>query len=138
MSNIIETTHLEYNKSAFLIDLIKHDNGDYFIELLQSIDSGNKSEQSIKINPTLIEDIVNVLKKYLEQIPESQKEAKNHITAVDQREILKRYFKGVSIKDLSIQFNSNQEDIKSILRNKNIAIVSNKPIKKRYWRKKKK
>jgi predicted RND superfamily exporter protein len=134
MSKIVETTHLEFSKSAFLIDLIKHENGKFYIEILQSIDSGNKSKQSIKINPSIAEDIINVLNEYLNKIPMDQIQLRDYITENSQEEIKKRYLKGVSISDLAMQFDQTEDDIKSILRNKKLAIVSNKPFKKRYWK----
>lgn len=137
MSKIIETTHLEFSKSAFLIDLIKHDNGKFYIEILQSIDAGNKSEQSIKINPSIAEDIIGVLYDYLNQIPKDQIQLRDYLTESNQQEIKRRYLKGVNILDLAIQFDQTEDDIKSILRNKKIPIVSNKPFKKSYWRKRK-
>ncbi len=37
MKDIIETTQLEFDKSAFLIDLVKHENGELYIEIIQTI-----------------------------------------------------------------------------------------------------
>jgi hypothetical protein len=85
----------------------------------------------------LAEDIIGVLQNYLERLPEDQIERRNYISENDQLEIQRRYFKGVYISDLALQFDQTEDDIKSILRNKKIPIVTNKPFKKRYWKKRK-
>jgi len=37
MKEIIETTQLEFDKSAFLIDLVKHEAGSLYIGIVQTI-----------------------------------------------------------------------------------------------------
>ncbi len=37
MKEILETTQLEFDKSAFLIDLVKHQSGNLYIEITQTI-----------------------------------------------------------------------------------------------------
>jgi hypothetical protein len=78
-----------------------------------------------------------VLRKYLDRLPEDQIQTRYYLPESKQKQIQTRYFKGVSISDLAVQFEQTEDDIKSILRNKKIAIVSNKPSKKRYWKRRK-
>ena len=57
-----------------------------------------------------------------------------HITEIDQQKIQSNYLKGVTIKDLAMQFDQETELIEMILRNKRIEIVENKLPKQKYWR----
>jgi hypothetical protein len=48
MKTIIETKQLELDKSNFLIDLVKHENGLHYIEIIQQI-IGSKKESNVII-----------------------------------------------------------------------------------------
>ncbi len=135
MKTVIETTQLEFDKSDFLIDLVKHDNGLLYIEIIQSIFDSDERSNSIKINPTVISDIIKVLQNYRAKIPNVPNENTVHITDIEQEKIQKRYLKGVTIKDLAMQFEQSPELIKMILRNKGFEIVRNEMPKHSYWRK---
>ncbi len=51
MEEILQTTLLEYDKSSFLIDLIKHHSGEIFIAIQQDIHAGDKCQtQKILFN----------------------------------------------------------------------------------------
>ncbi len=41
MKEIIETTQLEFDKSAFLIDLVKLESGSLYIEIVQTINNNS-------------------------------------------------------------------------------------------------
>jgi hypothetical protein len=41
MKEILETTQLQFDKSAFLIDLVKHDSGSLYVEIAQTINNDN-------------------------------------------------------------------------------------------------
>jgi hypothetical protein len=65
MEEILKTTLLEYEKSAFIIDLVKHHNGKQYIRILQTIQvEESEHKRAIKINPSLLSDIVNILNSY--------------------------------------------------------------------------
>lgn len=131
MKEVKETTLLEFHKSAFLIDLVKHDSGSLYIEITQSIKNDKKGEQQIKINPSILEDLIRVLKKYKGKIPKKTKTQTNHISDIDQKFIQNRYLKGVPISGLALQFDQTEEIIEMVLRNRGISIVSNEPPKYR-------
>jgi hypothetical protein len=155
MKEILQTTLLEYEKSTFLIDLIKHDNQKLYIQVVQTMQHKDEpaTQHVLKINPSVLKDIVNVLDNYshLIQNPKTIPVSKNNpvkksnfkkfLTEKDKTELQKRYLKGVSIRDLTIQFDCNAELIQQVLRNKGIAIVDNEIpkfyFKKNFWRKKK-
>jgi 3-deoxy-D-arabino-heptulosonate 7-phosphate (DAHP) synthase len=135
MKEILETTQLEFDKSAFLIDLVKHDKGKLYIEIVQTINDGNSSVNTIKINPTILTDLLKVLQSYQAKIPANNPIEVKHLTDTDQQKIQDRYFKGVSVKDLALQFDQTEELIEMILRNRGVSIVSNEIPKSKRWRK---
>ena len=100
MKTILETTQLEFDKSDFLIDLVEHENGQLYIEIVQTILNTNKKAESIKINPSVLSDIIKVLQNYQAKLPKEWKLELKHITENDQEKIQSSYLKGVSIKDL--------------------------------------
>ena len=138
MATIIETTLLECDKSSFLLDLTKHDNGLLFVQITQSVHSVNKEQQTLKINPSILGDLIRVLKNYEEKIPIKTIKNRTFLTEMDKESITNRYFKGVSIKDIAMQFEQKEEDIIMVLRNKGIEIIPIVPPKSKYrrWRKK--
>jgi len=70
MEEILKTTLLEFEKSAFIIDLVKNNSSKQYIRILQTIqDEDNENKRSIKINPSLLSDILRVLNSYQELIP---------------------------------------------------------------------
>ena len=138
MEEIIETSLIEIEKSPFLIDIVKHRTGRYFVNIRQSItiDSEKISHQDIKINPLVLSDIIDVLKNYQTSLQKIDPEVIQHLTFNRIKEIEKRYLKGVSLEDLSLQFDTPTQQIRQILENRGIAIVSNNPPKtqKRYFK----
>ena len=135
MKKILETTQLEFDKSGFLIDLIEHDNGQLYVEIVQTILNSNKKAESIKINSSVMSDIIKVLQNYQAKFPQESIFEIKHITEIDQKKIQERYLKGISIKDLAMQFDQTSELIEMVLRNKGIEIVENESYKIKFWRK---
>ena len=157
MEEILKTTLLEFEKSAFIIDLVKHDSGRQYIRILQTIqDEETNNKRAIKINPSLLNELLKVLNAYQELIPndkekqqikqttrdtETLKIRARTLTESDKTATQNRYLKGVSISDLTMQFDCKAELIEQVLRNNDIAIVDNNPPKsfhyKKYRRKRK-
>jgi len=134
MKTILETTQLEFDKSDFLIDLVEHDNGQLYVEIVQTILNTNEKAEKIKINPSVLSDIIKVLQNYQAKLPKESKLEIRHITEIDQEKIQQNYLKGVSIKDLAMQSDQKPELIEMILRNKGIEIVENTLPKPKFWR----
>jgi hypothetical protein len=134
MNQILETTQLEFDKSNFLIDLVKHENGQLYVEIIQSINDSNIKHESIKINPTVLPDIIKVLQEYQMRLPSKSKPQKKYISERDQEKIVKYHLKGLPIKDLCMIFSMSKDKIEIILRNRQIAIVDNTLPKYRFWR----
>lgn len=145
MEEILKTTLLEFEKSAFVIDLVRHDSGKQYIRILQTIqDEETNNKRAIKINPSLLSDLLKVLNSYQELIPGDKEKQQTQqttsditttqihartFTESDKTAIQSRYLKGVSIADLTIQFDCKGELIEQVLRNSNIVIVDNRPHK---------
>lgn len=138
MEEILKTTLLEFEKSSFLIDLIKHSKGLLYIKIGQTIFSNDKLAlyQEIKINPSILNDLLEVLKDYQKNLPRAQT-FKGIISETRKDELISRYFKGVPIKDLALQFDCSISLIEQILNNKKIPIVDNSLPKERRIRKRK-
>lgn len=125
MKETLKTTQLEFDKSSFLIDLIELNTGKMYIEITQTINADNKDVQIIKINPTILSDILDVLQKYQSDISNRNNTRKLVLTEKEQNKIQDRYLKGVSINELALQFDETEETIEMILRNKGIEIEPN-------------
>lgn len=138
MKEILETTQLEFDKSAFLIDLVKHESGSVYIEIVQTIENNSKDGQTIKINPSVLSEIIKVLQNYQAKIPGKIDHRSKHITDEDKQKIQDRYLIGVSLQDLALQFDQSEELIEMVLRNRGIQIVSNEIPKPKKWRRWKK
>ena len=137
MRKILETKQLEFDKSSFLIDLIEHDNGSLYIEILQRIYAEKSDGHTIRINPSILMDIVNVLLDFHGKIPEEQLDGVLHFTEDDKKNVQDKYLKGVSTQDLALQYGTSEAIIEMILRNRGIAVMKDvKQEKKIRWRKK--
>ncbi len=136
MKDIIETTQLEFDKSAFLIDLVKHENGELYIEIIQTIHDNNKGFQTLKINASVLSELIKVLHIYQTKLPKKYKITSKYFSELDKQKIQESYLKNVSSKDLALQFDCKKELIEMVLRNRGIEIVSSEMPKPKYWRRK--
>ena len=142
MKTILETVQLEFNDSDYLIDLVTDGDSNVYIEIVQTILNSDKIAESIKINSSILSDIINVLQNYHAKLPEIVKSDRKHITETEQDRIKEIYLKGIPIRDIAMQLGQTPELIEMILRNKGFEIVENiipKPKfhKKTYKRRKK-
>ncbi|TAF76119.1 MAG: hypothetical protein EAZ53_04250 [Bacteroidetes bacterium] len=130
MEDIIKSIMLEYEKSSFLIDLIKHESGYKFVKITQKIYE-SKITNELNINPTILTDLISVLEQFKNEIENiSQQNSLSYFSDQRQKSIIDRYLKGVTIEDLALQFDCSVEIINQILYNKGIKIVDNKMPKK--------
>ncbi len=135
MEEILQTTLLEYDKSSFLIDLIKHHYGEYYIAIQQDIHvHDNCQTQKIKINLSILDDILEVLNNYKNKVSQKNPGTRNYFSSERKEEVKRRYFKGIEIKDLALQFDCSENIIEQILINSGIEIVSNKVPEEYKWK----
>lgn len=118
MKEIIKTTHLEYNKSHFFIDLIKHESGKNYIEISQVIQN-DLTKQSIKLNSDSLSDILKALMDYQPSIGITD----NPITKEDSKKIITHYLKGVSLRALSKMYAFPLEKVESIIETNGLALT---------------
>jgi acyl carrier protein len=141
MEEPIESTILEYKKSIFQIDLIQRNSGLKYVAIKQTIKEQNENHL-LKIDSTILVDIIFVLESYLKKISASTIVGKNaYFSDIKQQSIIERYLKGLNIADLAMQFDCSNEIIELIIRNRNIPLVDNimpKPRKKSYYRRRRK
>lgn len=126
MQEILKSLMLEYEKSSFLIDLIKDKSGNKFVKITQSIDEGSITNE-LKINPTILTDLISILQQFRNEIENSSiNKSSLYFSDDKQKSITDRYFKGITIQDLALQFDCSVGIINQILFNKGIEIVDNR------------
>ena len=146
MNQTLKTKQLEFDKSSFLIDLVKHAKGKLFVEITQLIRTPNSRkprQQSIQLNPTIIPELVAALLEMHATINPKHSVKHSLYSEEFKDKIQSSYLKGVSIEDLALQNGIEDEEIKNILRNREIAVLSKEEEKKmkygkRFWYRKKK
>jgi len=96
--------------------------------------------QELKINLIALTDLIYVLEEYQTEISKFDNSFdKSYFSGDKQKEIVRRYLKGITIKDLTLQFDCSEKIIEQILRNKGLEIVDNRlPEKKERFRYQKK
>ncbi|MDR3297100.1 MAG: hypothetical protein LBS94_02570 [Prevotellaceae bacterium] len=131
MGVILKTKLLEYEKSTFLIDLVEYNGRNQYVRIIQKIHGEQfEHKQEIKINPSVLSDIIKTLNDYHAltsiNIPQNKiQEQSKRLAEPEKKSVQERYLKGgVSVSDLAIQFDCTEELIKQILNNNGIEIVS--------------
>jgi hypothetical protein len=125
MKQLLETTLLEYEKSTFLVDLIKHDSGQLYVQIKQTIHhEGDRFEShDIKLNPTVLDDHIETLSLYRQHLPKTT--TGQYFSDEIKAELKRRYLIGLSIDELALQFDCSNSIIEQILRSSGIELVSN-------------
>ena len=124
MKEILETVQLEFDQSSFLIELVRHTNDRKYIEINQTIYENKADDNLIKINPSVLSELIEVLLNYKDKISDERTKDSNRTWDEKKRKIQRRYLKGIPIKDLVLQFGYSKNFIETILRNSGIEIVS--------------
>src|SRR5690606_1589072 len=125
MKETIDKHTLTYEKSTYGLKLIRVSRKSFYVDLIQTIHASEEIS-SIKISPSALPDIIEVLRSYKQILDESPINHPKYITESEQKIIQNRYLKGVSIKDISLQTGKTEELIETILRGRDIEIVPNK------------
>lgn len=133
MKKINESTFLEFENSNFIIDLITLNYGEKYVEINQTINGEIENRQTLKLNSNVLSNIIKVLQNYHSKIPNNS-ETNLHLSDLDQQNIQDYYLKGVTIKNISIQFEQSVELIEMILKNRGIEIVSNELPQQKFWK----
>jgi len=126
MKEILETVLLEFDQSSFLIELVRHTNDRKYIEINQTIYENKADDNLIKINPSVLSELIEVLLNYKDKISDERTRDSNRTWDEKKRKIQRLYLKGIPIKGLVLQFGYSKNFIETILRNSGIEIVSNR------------
>jgi len=125
MHEVISSSMLEHQSSTFVVDLMKTEKGTRYINVTQTVERPEQLplRQEIKIHSAVLDDFIRVLNAVAKEIPEAQLLSRKPISQEQRNEIQNRYLKGVSIRDLTVQFDVPVQMIEEVLREKRIPIT---------------
>lgn len=140
MDELVRSNKLQFEKSNLFIQIYKQGTGIEYIKIIQNI--GNDIKSSILINPNNLEEIIQTLISFKDEISINQNiDDKFFIKEKDKIKIINTFLKGITIKDLSLQFRYKEDAIRELLIKNEIAIIEGieiNPNRKFYWKKKRK
>ncbi|MCB6099623.1 hypothetical protein K5L04_07150 [Flavobacterium psychrophilum] len=133
MDELVRSKKLQFEKSNLFIQIYKQENGYEYIKIIQNI--GNDTKSSILINPNNLDEIIDTLINLKEEIALNQKiEDKYFIKEEDKQTIISTFLKGITIKDLSLQFRYKDEAIRELLVKNDIEIIEGIKIIPNTWK----
>lgn len=137
MDELVRSKKLQFKKSNLFIQIYKQDTGIEYIKVIQNI--GNDLKTSILINPNNLDGIIETLIDFREEIALNQKIIDlNSIKEEDKQIIIKTFLKGITIKDLSLQFRYQENLIRDLLVKNDIVIIEGINITPTKWKFRKK
>ena len=110
------------------------------VEINQTINDHQGISQCIQIHPSILGEVIKILQNYMAQLPSNTSQKAVYLTEEDEKKIQARYLKGVSLKDLALQFDQTESLIKLVLESQGIVLALNHPPKeysRRFKRRKK-
>ena len=123
MEKLIKSSRIESPKSSHLIQLCRYSSGNYFVKLEQTI-LENLERNTININSSQLLTIIETLTIYAEELKFLDAIIENStIKKEEQQSIISTFLKGITIKDLSLQFRYPENDIRELLIKNNIVII---------------
>lgn len=133
MDELVRSKKLQFEKSNYFIQIYKQESGIEYIKIIQNI--GNDKKNSILINPNNLDGIIATLINFKEEIALNQKIEDNYfIKEEDIKKIINTFLKGITIKDLSLQFRYQEEDIRDLLIKNNIEIIEGIKMNRDKWK----
>lgn len=122
MDELVRSNKLQFEKSNLFIQIHKQESGIECIKIIQNI--GNDIKNSILINPNNLEEIIQTLISFKEEISLNQNiDDKFFNKEADKIKIINTFLKGITIKDLSLQFRYKEFAIRELLVKNNIEII---------------
>lgn len=98
MDELVRSKKLQFEKSNYFIQIYKQDSGIEYIKIIQNI--GNDSKSSILINPNNLDELIEALISFREEIAVNQQiDNKKSNREEDVQKIINTFLKGVTIKD---------------------------------------
>ena len=123
MEKLVKSSRIESQKSSHLIQLCRYSSGNYFVKLEQTI-LENLERNTININASQLRAVIETLTIYAEELRFLDATFGNPIIKKEQQQtIISTFLKGITIKDLSLQFRYPENDIRELLVKNNIEII---------------
>lgn len=123
MDLILDTITPEYEKSIFIVDLMKHETGEVYVSVTQTI---IESQQKLKINKDALVDITFALQHFNKKIfPNKTRTSESYFTDEKIKSIIQLYMKGLTFESLALTFNCTAKMIKEIIASEGIGLVDN-------------
>lgn len=133
MDELVRSNKLQFEKSNYFIQIYKQENGYEYIKIIQNI--GNDVKNSILINPNNLDEIIDTLSRFRDEIALNQKiDDKYFIKEEDKKAIINTFLKGITIKDLSLQFRYKEDAIRELIVKNNIEIIEGIKIIPNKWK----
>lgn len=138
MLKLISTKRISFDKTTFTISLQENEIGSKYISIGQEI-AGKHSMDTIHMTIDMFESILSELSTLVNNQKLKRNTNINPLKSAElQAEIIRLYFKGIPLENLTLQFNCSLETLKNVLYMNNIEIVNNNtPPRKRWFRRKK-
>ena len=133
MDELVRSNKLQFEKSNYFIKIYKQENGYEYIKIIQNI--GNDVKSSILINPNNLDEIIDTLVRFRDEIALNQKiDDKYFVKEEDKKGIINTFLKGITIKDLSLQFRYKEDAIRELLVKNDIEIIEGIKIIPNKWK----
>lgn len=131
MDELVRSKKLQFEKSNLFIQIYKKETGIEYIKIIQNI--GNDTKNSLLINPNNLDAIIDTLISFKEEILLNQKiDDKYFIKEEDKQILINTFLKGITIKDLSLQYGYKEKTIQDLLIKSEIVIIEGIDIPNRY------
>ncbi|HAT81761.1 MAG TPA: hypothetical protein DCS17_10530 [Flavobacterium sp.] len=123
MDKLIKSKRIEGEKSSHFVKLLRYSSGELYVQLEQTI-FGQPDKHTVKINPAQLIDISETLSIYAEELSFLMDNFnRDIIKKEEQQKIISTFLKGISIKDLSLQFRYKEDAIRDLLIKNNVEII---------------
>ena len=138
MDKLIKSQRIEGEKSSHLVQLYLHSSGEHYVQLQQTI-YGQEEKHTVNINPAQLLAIKETLEIYAVELSFlTDSISRNIIKSEDQQTIISTFLKGITIKDLSLQFRYNENAIRDFLIKNDIVIIEGINLSVPKWKLKRK
>lgn len=134
MNELIKSSFLTFEKSKYTFELLRHSNGENYIEIIQQ--SNSQEFNSIKIREKNCLDFINHFNKFLFDTKISVPLYDSLVSYEVEQKIITNYLKGSSIKDLVLLTQLKESEIVQILTKNNIEIIKLGDFKKKFRKRK--
>lgn len=139
MRTQIKKRSFQLEKSHYLMELYMSDQGNYYVELSQTINDEFTETKTISLRETAIENIISKLSQLKRDIQLHRGEQVDIVpNSPLAKDIIDRYYKNISIQAISASLGLREEQVEKVLLEHNVPIVSNVPPSAKYYRRRRK